>query len=105
MNAPTLAAQQAAADALAHIFRNFGHLPAADIQLGTVYLDQVRISVHDGLGDFETWREALGLSAEEVEHRELPSSMSLAVSGAYAGAAVQLIGFGPLLALTETGTP
>jgi hypothetical protein len=97
MGTTQLSEQRAAVDALAQLLRAFGHLPGACIGLSPVTPAQIDISVHDDLADFEAWREALAFPADGVERKMLPSSMLLAIEGQWAGAALQLSGFAPLV--------
>lgn len=95
----TLASQKKAIEAAATIARVFPHLPAAQIGVSHVYPDQVEISLHESLADFEAWREALGILPDAVSRKDLATEQQhLGATGRFAGAAVVLNGFAPQLA-------
>ncbi|MFH8751075.1 hypothetical protein ACH4GK_31960 [Streptomyces rimosus] len=96
----TLADQQAALDTAVVLARTFGHLPAAYIAVSPVYPSQIDIGLHEGLGDFETWREALGLPSGDVEYRTY-GGVFLRVRGKSLGANVEITGYAPALAEPE----
>jgi hypothetical protein len=60
----TVADQQSALATLARIGAAFGDLPAAEFDVGRIYLGQVAVSLHDDLGDFEAWRVMLGIPVD-----------------------------------------
>lgn len=100
----TLAAQQAALDAVAQLGRIHGHLPGATISLTDIWPSTVSISLDEHLDAFEAWREALGIPADAVEYTERPSGMNLKAEGSFAGATVELSGYAPRLSPAETVT-
>ncbi|MFF4120133.1 hypothetical protein ACFY0P_42770 [Streptomyces sp. NPDC001714] len=84
---------------------DFGHLPAPDVDVSPVYPGRLRLSFHDGLADFETWRTALGITPDDVTYREQSGDTSvLHASVDYAGAVLELTGFGDLPAPAPVGT-
>lgn len=91
----TVADQRMALEALSAILRVFGHLPGAHFGISTIYPDRVDISCHDGLADFELWRETLGIPAQSVRFRCNDTTTNLTAPGSYAGASIQLNGFAP----------
>ncbi|MEU2789056.1 hypothetical protein [Streptomyces sp. NPDC007100] len=97
----TLADQQAALDAAAVLARTFSHLPAAYIAVSPVYPSQIDIGLHEGLGDFETWREALSLPPADVEYRTYGDGVFLRGRGKSLGANVEITGYAPVLAGQE----
>jgi hypothetical protein len=97
----TLSSQQTAADAVAAVFRLLGHLPGAAMQIDTIIPERVDISLHDDLGDFEAWREALGIPPSAVTVRKSSSYFYLKAEGEFAGARVELVGFGPTLTFPD----
>jgi hypothetical protein len=92
----TLAEQQTALAALTQIGAAFGDLPAPEFRVSRVYPDQVSISLHDNLADFEAWREALGMAVGAVEYRTQPGNTVLKVVVPWGGGTVELVGYGPL---------
>jgi hypothetical protein len=96
-----LAAQLTAVEALAVIGRTFAHLPAVSLNLSTVYPDTIRVHVHDDLGVFETWREALGIHADSIEYKTYENQLTLTASTTFHAATVEVTGYAP--ALPETG--
>ncbi|MBW8800662.1 MAG: hypothetical protein JF597_46005 [Streptomyces sp.] len=76
---------------------DFGHLPAPHIELSTVFPDRLGLRFHDDLAGFETWRHALGITPDDVTYREQSGDTCvLKASVDYAGAALDLTGFGDL---------
>ena len=73
----TVAGQQATLAVLTRVGAAFPHLPAAEMNISRVYLDRLTISLHDDIGDFETWRVALGVPHESVEYDTLPGVPAL----------------------------
>lgn len=76
-------------------------LPAPDVQVSPIYPERLVLSVHDSLGSFEAWREALGIDPDTIE-RKLQSSdttVVLKASTTIADASVELVGYGPNVAL------
>lgn len=102
MNA-TLAAQAIALDAAAQLARALGHLPGARVEVGHIFPGQLCVSLHNDLGDFEAWREALGIPAADVHHKEYaPGAMCLTATSKYAGAEIELTGYATTI---KTGAP
>ena len=97
MTATTFADQLAAADALAQITAAMGHLPPADIGLSPITPDRLNISIHDDLDAFERWRTALGFPTGAVDYVPRRGHMTVRVTGPFAGATVELVGFAPPL--------
>ncbi|WP_320774619.1 hypothetical protein [Streptomyces sp. CRN 30] len=86
---------------------DFGHLPAPHVQVSPVYPERLEMRFHDDLPGFEAWREALGVAPDEVVYREQSDGRTrvLMAMAAYAGAAVELTGFGdiPTLVVAPAG--
>ncbi|MBC3988034.1 hypothetical protein H8N00_03785 [Streptomyces sp. AC563] len=78
-----------------------GHLPGAHISLSDTFPNQLDVSLHDDLGDFETWRQALGIAADTVTCTARARHMVLKARAAFAGATVELFGYAPALVLPE----
>lgn len=100
---PTLAQQRPALGALAQMAGAFAHLPGAHLDISPTYPDQLTISVHDDLGAFEVWREALGITPDAVSYKALTSHMHIKAEGTFAGAAVELVGYAPALPVPDGG--
>ncbi|MFF0597337.1 hypothetical protein [Streptomyces antibioticus] len=75
---------------------DFGHLPAPTIDVSPIFPDQLGLRFHDDLAGFEAWREALGIVPGAVVYREQGdgSTRVLKASVDYAGAVLELIGYG-----------
>lgn len=75
---------------------DFGHLPAPDVAVSTVFPDQLALTFHNNLTAFEAWRDALGIRPDDVVYREQSSGRTrvLLASADYAGATLELTGFG-----------
>ncbi|MGW0833418.1 hypothetical protein [Streptomyces prunicolor] len=83
---------------------DFGHLPAPTVDVSTVFPDRLCLSFHDGLSDFEVWRSALGIDPGTVVYREQSGGTRvLKASGVFAGAVVELTGFGDVHGAAEAG--
>ena len=61
--------------------------------------------VHDDLSGFETWRDALGIVPDDVDYHEQSDGRTrvLKASAAYAGAVLELIGYGDVPAPVPVG--
>ncbi|SEE74905.1 hypothetical protein [Streptomyces sp. Ag109_O5-10] len=76
---------------------DFGHLPAPDIDVSPLYPNRLQLRFHDDLAHFETWRDALGITPDDVAYGEQSGDTSvLKASVDYAGAVLELTGFGDL---------
>ncbi|WP_431999301.1 hypothetical protein [Streptomyces sioyaensis] len=97
MNA-TLAAQAAALDAAAQLARVHGQLPGARIEVSYVHPGRIFVSLHNDLGEFEAWREALGILAADVRREDhTPGRMSLTATCTFAGVEIELTGYAPAI--------
>ncbi|NUP47243.1 MAG: hypothetical protein HOW97_08005 [Catenulispora sp.] len=92
----TVADQQPALAVLAQIGAAFPHLPGAVFNVSRLDLDEVTVSLHDDLGDFEAWRIALGVPASAVGYRTQPGNTVLTATVEWGGGTVELVGYGPL---------
>ncbi|MGW2865005.1 hypothetical protein [Streptomyces sp. NPDC001205] len=74
---------------------DFGHLPAPEIDVSTIYPDQLALRFHNGLNGFEAWRAALGIAPDAVELRTQGGGRTLCLQADadYAGAHVHLVGY------------
>jgi hypothetical protein len=102
---PILATQLVALEALTVIGRTFAGLPAADISLSPITPDALTISLHDNLDGFEQWRTALGIAADDIEHRQRPgrAHMTLKATTTFARATVALVGYATALPAPDGG--
>ncbi|MFF9035033.1 hypothetical protein ACF090_06120 [Streptomyces sp. NPDC014892] len=96
----TLDGLTAALRALRLLVTDFGHLPAPTVRVSPIYPDRLELSLHSGLPDFEAWREALGLAADGVTCHVQGDGRTrvLRTVAAYAGAELELIGYGDVRA-------
>ncbi|MER7838411.1 hypothetical protein ABTY98_21595 [Streptomyces sp. NPDC096040] len=85
---------------------DFGHLPAPDVDVSTVFPDRLRLRFHEDLADFETWRDALGIAPDDVAYREQGGGRTrvLEASIDYEGAVLELTGYGDLPSPAPVGT-
>lgn len=96
----TLADLSAALRAARVLVAEFGHLPAPDVTVSTIYPDRLELVFHDGFAPFEAWRDALDIPHGDVVHRVQSNGRmaSLDVHGEFAGARLRLTGFAPVAA-------
>ncbi|MET9933417.1 MULTISPECIES: hypothetical protein [unclassified Streptomyces] len=92
-----MAASLTALVALVALDTKFSHLPAPNVDLSPIFPDRLRLSLHDDLGAFEAWREALNIDPVAVVHRVQGGGGTrvLKVHGRFAGADIELVGFTP----------
>ncbi|MEV5937965.1 hypothetical protein [Streptomyces sp. NPDC051994] len=74
---------------------DFGHLPAPEIDVSTIYPDQLALRFHDDLHGFEAWRAALSVAPDAVELRAQGGGRTwrLEADADYGGARVYLVGY------------
>ncbi len=91
--------------ALRLLAADFGHLPAPTVSISPIYPERLELSLHSGLPGFEAWREALGIAPDVVLYREQSDGRTrvLRAVAAYAGAVVELIGYGDVCAPVPVG--
>jgi len=84
---------------------DFGHLPAPVVNVTDVYPNRLKLSFHDGLDAFESWREALGIAPAAVTHGTQNGARTrvLKTSVEYAGATLELTGFAEITEPATTG--
>ncbi|MFE2474277.1 hypothetical protein [Streptomyces mirabilis] len=75
---------------------DFPDLPAPTLEISTIWPKRLELSLHNGLGLFETWRVALGIAPDDVQFREQSDGRTwvLLASGEFAGAELKLIAYG-----------
>ena len=95
MSTPTLGAMGAPLLVLRMFSAEYPHLPAPCLDVSTVYPDLLTLSFHNGLGDFEAWRGALGIAPEYVSHHVQCDGRTqvLEAKTDYAGARLHLVGY------------
>lgn len=91
--------------ALRLLAANFGHLPAPVLNMTDVFPNRLNLSFHNGLYEFEAWREALGIEPESVTYGAQNGGRTwvLKASWKYAGATLELTGFGEAPAPENAG--
>jgi hypothetical protein len=97
VEAVTLDDMRAPLRALAALATHHAGLPAPWVSASTVYPGRLQLSFHHGrLSAFEAWREALGVPPEAVTYTVLlgTGEPMLEAFTEYAGARVELIGYG-----------
>jgi hypothetical protein len=94
---PILAGQLTALEALIVLARTHAHLPAVDMQVGSIFPDTIRMHIHHDLGAFEAWREALGIPGDSVDHSAFDGRVTLKASTAFHGATVDITGYATAL--------
>ncbi|BBC35861.1 uncharacterized protein SGFS_071550 [Streptomyces graminofaciens] len=84
---------------------DFGHLPAPEIDVSTIYPDRLVLRFHHDLADFEAWRDALGIAPDDVAYREQSDGRTRVLKAhvEYAGAVLELIGYGDVQAPVPVG--
>ncbi|WP_326729944.1 hypothetical protein [Streptomyces phaeochromogenes] len=84
---------------------DFGHLPAPTVGISPIYPNRLDLSLHSGLPGFEAWREALGIAPEDVTYRVQSDGRTrvLRAIAAYAGAELELTGYGDVPAPVPVG--
>ncbi|MGW0840183.1 hypothetical protein ACWD26_08460 [Streptomyces sp. NPDC002787] len=84
---------------------DFGHLPAPDVDVSPIFPDRLVLRFHHDLSAFEMWREVLAVASGDVEYREQSQGRTrvLKASVEYAGATLELIGYGDVQAPVPVG--
>ncbi|WP_405944163.1 hypothetical protein [Streptomyces sp. NBC_00932] len=97
----------AAVTALASLTDQFPGLPAAAAQISPIFPNHLTLSFHEGLGSFESWRTALGVSHGlvqcEVESGGGPL-MWLRAETVRDGITIELVGYGHVLTVRAEET-
>lgn len=87
----------ASAAAMTALIAKHPLLPARDL---VPSVDGIGVHLHDGLGDFEAWREALGIPVDEVVFRVGPHSTVMRADTTFAGVRVTVVGYSSPIAAT-----
>ncbi|MFJ9380644.1 hypothetical protein [Streptomyces sp. NPDC101455] len=88
---------------------DFGHLPAPTVYISPLDPDRLEVAFHggtvSGLPGFEAWREALDVAPDAVDfHMQGEGHTAvLRVVTAYAGAELELVGYGDIAAPVLVG--
>lgn len=84
---------------------DFGHLPAPEIHVSTIYPDRLELNFHDDLSGFETWRDTLNIAPDDVAYHEQDDGRTrvLKAFGDYAGAELELTGYADVPAPVPVG--
>ncbi|MEV5944494.1 hypothetical protein [Streptomyces sp. NPDC051994] len=86
---------------LKELAAEFPLLPAPTIAVTTIYPNRLEMSFHDNFGDFEAWREALGIDPASVRHNLQSGDTTCVLHGTAVrdDVTVELIAYGPNVAL------
>ncbi|SCE55982.1 hypothetical protein GA0115234_11212 [Streptomyces sp. DvalAA-43] len=101
MSVSTMGRMSAAIRVLATLADRFPDLPAADAAVSRIYDTRVELSIHDGLGQFEAWRAALGVAPAQVVRGTQCGGgplMWLHADTVVDGVTIHLVGYGYVLA-------
>ncbi|MFJ8990530.1 hypothetical protein ACIRQH_09165 [Streptomyces sp. NPDC102279] len=94
----TLAGLSVPMRALRTLAAEYGDLPTPTVGITPIFPERLDLSLHNGLGEFESWRLALDIRPEHVELREQSGdTWTLRGTAPYAGAEIHLIAYGPTL--------
>ncbi|WP_331445811.1 hypothetical protein [Streptomyces xanthochromogenes] len=82
---------------LQELGREFPLLPAPHVDINSIYPSQIRLSFHRSLGDFEAWREALGIDPAAVRQNTQSGDMTLVLHGSATrdDVLIELTAYGP----------
>jgi hypothetical protein len=91
--------------ALRLLTADFGHLAAPAVRVTTVWPDRLELEFHDDLAGFESWRDALGIAPDAVTQTTQSAGRTrvLRASSEYAGAQLELVGYGRIPAAVAAG--
>lgn len=95
MNAWILSDLAAPLRVLRLLAADFPGLPAVNVDVSTIYPDQLELVSHGDFGVFEAWRSALGILPESVEYHEQSGGRTrvLRADIDYAGARLCLVAY------------
>lgn len=95
----TLRGQGSPVRLLAQLLADSPELPAAEFHVSAIYPDRLDVSVHDDMGAFEAWREALGLARPIDRTRD--RMFWVVVDGVSGDVPVRLTGFASEVSVEE----
>jgi hypothetical protein len=95
----SVAGQRRALEALVQLTDRFPDLPALHVSLMSHTPDTLSLYLHDDLGAFEAWRQALNFPSDSVTcgSQSGGRTLTLKVCGEFNGLSVELHGFAPAL--------
>ncbi|MGW7275384.1 hypothetical protein ACWGH5_33290 [Streptomyces sp. NPDC054864] len=98
-HADTLHDLSTALTALRVLSADLSELPAPTVRITPIFPTMLELALHDDLGAFEPWRNALGIAREDIDFRAQEGGRTwvLCATTDYAGARVKLIAFGGVL--------
>ncbi|WP_314411985.1 hypothetical protein [Streptomyces sp. DSM 40484] len=84
---------------------DFGHLPAPNMHVSTVYPERLELTFYDDPAGFEAWREALRVAPDAVTYRVQNDGQTgvLSASVDHAGATVRLTAYADIVAPVLVG--
>ncbi|MFC0601858.1 hypothetical protein [Streptomyces palmae] len=96
MSELTMSDLAASMRALRVLVADFPDLPAVNVEVSRRYPGRLELIVHEGLGVFEVWREALGIPVESVTCSGPRAGCPLVLEASvdYAGIRLYVTGFG-----------
>ncbi|WP_405837793.1 hypothetical protein OG528_10330 [Streptomyces platensis] len=70
-------------------------LPAMNVDVSTIFPNQLELVSHDDFGAFEAWRQAAGISSETVTYAEQSQGRTRVLRAAvdYGGARLSLVAY------------
>ncbi|MGB8944077.1 MAG: hypothetical protein WCD21_28180 [Streptomyces sp.] len=97
--ADTLNDLSSALTALRVLSADLPDMPAPTVHITPVFPRMLELALHDDLGAFEPWRNALGIARQDIDFRTQDDGRTwvLRATTDYAGARVKLIAFGDAL--------
>ncbi|MFG2529259.1 hypothetical protein [Streptomyces sp. NPDC048516] len=95
MNNQTMSDLAAPLRLLRLLATDFPDLPAMNVDVSTLFPDQLELVSHDGFGTFEAWRAAVGILPESVTYAEQSEGQTRVLRAAtdYAGTRLSLIAY------------
>ncbi|WP_148588849.1 hypothetical protein [Streptomyces sp. WAC01526] len=74
---------------------DFPDLPAMNVDVSTIFPDQLELVSHDDFGAFEAWRSVLGIQPETVTYGEQSEGRTRVLRAAvdYGGARLSLVAY------------
>jgi hypothetical protein len=86
------------------LMMDFGHLPAPTVSVSPIFPERLELALHSGLPGFEAWREALDVAPDAVTYTVHDGGTQvLRTLVDYAGAELELVGYGDLCAPVLVG--
>lgn len=75
---------------------DFADLPAPTVHVSPIFAERLELSLHDDLGAFEPWRDALGITRDAVDFHTQQDGETWVLEAytQFAGSTVRLIAYG-----------